>query len=63
MIKENIEELCKKKGMSICQLEKKAGIGNGVIGKWDKSMPSLSNLFKVADALGVTVNTLLKERK
>lgn len=63
MVYENICRLAKKKGMSIHQLEKKAGLC-GVIGRWRKDFnPSYKNLLKVADALGVSVNTLLKERK
>lgn len=63
MVLKNIEELCRKKGTNIHQLELKAGIGNGTIRRWDKSEPSLSSLFKVADALGVSVNSLIREIK
>lgn len=63
MVYENICRLCKKKGMSIHQLELKAGIP-GVVGKWkDKFNPSMKNLKKVADVLGVSVATLLRESK
>ena len=63
MIYENIYRLARKRGMSIHQLEKKAGLC-GVIGRWKTEYnPSMKNLMKVADALGVSVQTLLKEAK
>lgn len=63
MVYENICRIAEKKGMSIHQVEIKSGIGNGVIGRWRKFNPQLKNLKKVSDALGVSVNTLLKEEK
>lgn len=63
MVYENIYRLAKKKGLSIHQLEKKAGLC-GVIGRWRTEYnPSMKNLIKVADALGVSVQTLLREPK
>ena len=63
MVYENICRLAKKKGMSIHQLEQKAGL-KGVISRWrNEYNPSYKNLLKVADALGVSVNTLLREPK
>ena len=63
MVYENICRLCKKKGISIHQLEQKAGL-TGVIGRWRNEFnPSMKNLNKVADALGVSVATLLRESK
>lgn len=49
----NIQHLCIDKGMTIRQLEMKAGIGNGAIGKWRFASPKLSTLQRVADALNV----------
>lgn len=62
MLYDNICRLAKKKGMTIHQLEQKAGVV-GMIGRWRKYNPQLKNLMKVADALGVTVNTLLREEQ
>lgn len=55
-----MKELAEKKHISLKQLEVKAGIGNGTIGKWREANPSVDTLKKVADALGVTVSTLVK---
>lgn len=62
MVYENICRIAKKKGMSIHQVEKAAGL-NGVIGRWKIYNPQMRNLKKVADALGVSPMTLLKEPK
>lgn len=61
MILENITKLCKKKGISIAKLEKECGIGNGTIGCWDNSSPTVSKLKAVADHFGVTVDDLIRE--
>lgn len=53
-----IRELCKKNKTSIAALERQLGFGNGVIGRWDKSIPNYDRLSAVADALGVTVSEL-----
>ena len=58
---DKIRELCKKNGTSIFKLEKQLGFGNGVIGRWDKAVPSYERLSAVASALGVTVAELTGE--
>lgn len=63
MIFEAISRWCEKKNITIKQLEKKAGLKNGAIGKWKTCSPTLKNLEKVADALGLSVNTLIREAK
>ena len=40
-------------------MEKKAGLGNGVIGKWRKYSPQISTIQKVANALDIPVDKLL----
>lgn len=58
---DKIRELCKKNGTSIYKLEKQLGFGNGVIGRWDTSIPSYERLTAVATALGVPVTELTGE--
>ena len=53
--------LCKERRITFCKLERECGIGNGIIGRWKASAPSITNLKKVADYLGVTVDELLKD--
>lgn len=59
MLLYNIRLLCTKKPTSIAKLERALGIGNGTIGRWDKSSPSVENVQKVAEYFGVTVDELL----
>lgn len=63
MVYENISRLCEKKGITIKQLEEKAGLKNGAVGKWRTHSPTVKNLQKVAEFFGVTINYLLREEK
>lgn len=60
MIFENIKEIGKKKGMSISAIEKKAKLGNGTIGGWKNSSPTVEKLGAVAKVLDTTVDELIK---
>lgn len=60
IIYEKIKALCEERGISIAALEKDAGVGNGVIGKWRESAPNVDTLAKVAAALGVPLIKLLE---
>lgn len=60
---ETVKELCEKRNISIAKLEREAGLGNGTISAWRKYEPNLSTLTKVADALGVSVTTLINKSK
>lgn len=59
MIYKRIVALCKKNGISISGLEKTAKLGNGTIGKWRVSSPSVGNLKAVADYFGVSIDSLI----
>ena len=61
MIFDKVKKLCDDRGISIRQLEINAGIGNGVVSGWKESIPMSDTLRKVAKALNVTVDELLKE--
>ena len=61
MIATKIKELCKQRGLSVAEVEKAAGIGNGVIRRWDEKSPTFNKLKPVADVLGVTVDELTRE--
>ena len=60
MIYDKIKILCEKKKISICALEKAAGLGNGTIGGWKTKSPTLDKLQAVAKVLGVKVSKLLE---
>lgn len=49
MLYEKIKSLCKERGIRISKVEKDCNIGNATIRKWDKSVPRIDTLKKVAD--------------
>ena len=49
-----------EKKISVTYLERKAGLGNGTISKWNDSSPTVANLQEVAKVLKVKVNKLLE---
>lgn len=61
MLYQNIVVLCKGKGISISKLEKETGLGNGTVGRWEKSSPSVENVKKVADYFQVSVDYLISQ--
>lgn len=58
MICENIKALCTKNGISLSELERATGIGNGVIRRWNDMSPRLDLITRVAEYFGVTVDYL-----
>ena len=60
---DRIKSLASQKNLSIRQVEVACGIGTRTIYKWDKTKPSASNLKKVADFLGTTMEFLMEVEK
>ena len=60
-----IDQFCKLHGLSRTELEVAAGLSNGSIGKWERSVygPSISQLMKVANYFRVSVDALLVNGK
>lgn len=58
-VKERIQFLCKKNGITSKSLEEHLGFGKGYISKIDKAAPNLSKIKPIADYFGVTVDYLL----
>jgi len=56
---DRIRDLAAARGESLASVEKKVGIGNGTIRKWDVSSPSVAIVKKVADFLSTTVDYLI----
>ena len=54
-----IKALCRDAGITIQQLEKDLGMGNGAISKWEKSVPKADSLYKVSQRLNVSMEYLL----
>ena len=55
----NIHRLCKENKIAIAKLEKEVGLSNSSISKWTNSVPSSTNLKKVADYFNVSADYLL----
>lgn len=62
MIYTNIKREAGKKNMSIRHIEQTAGLSNGSVAKWNVVSPSVENLKKVADLLGVKIEKLLIDK-
>lgn len=56
---DKIKTLCKEKKITVAELERKTGISNGQIRKWDSSTPGIDKLELVADYFDVSVDYLL----
>ena len=56
----NIHRICRERDITIAELERAAGLGNGVIRKWDQASPTLRTVVAVAEYLGVSIDDLLK---
>lgn len=57
--KERVRELAQNRHMTIAEVERKIGISNGTIGKWDKQSPSQKTASKVANYFNVSVDYIL----
>lgn len=60
---DRIKELCTNAKMTIAELEIKALLSNGSIGKWKKSVPKADTLNKVAQILNTSLEYLLTGNK
>lgn len=61
MIYSNVKKVADEKGLSIYEVEKRAELPNGTIGKWRTAVPRVDNLKKVAAVLGVKIDLLVRE--
>lgn len=57
---DKVKEIADERKMTICALEKEAGVGNGVIGKWRKSVGNIETVKKVAAVLEVPIDELVR---
>ena len=61
MIYNNVCQVARQKGISINSIEKETDLGTGSLCKWNSVSPTVRNLKKVADYLGVSIEELLAE--
>lgn len=50
-IYDNVKEACKEKGISVMELEEELNFARSSIYKWNKHLPSVEKLKKVAERL------------
>lgn len=62
-LKERIQELCKRKNISMNQLEQELGFGKGYISKLGKSTPNATKIQQIARFLDVTVDYLISGKE
>jgi transcriptional regulator with XRE-family HTH domain len=61
MLSDTIRALCKEKGITVCELERKTDIANGTVNKWDEDAnPRIRTLYAVAQSFGCTVDDLIR---
>jgi len=59
-IYKNILEIANRDGLSLNEIERRAGVGHGSISRWKTQDPTVTNLLKVAKALKVKITVLIK---
>lgn len=57
---ESIKYFCRNTGKTIAGLERELGYARGTIARWDKHSPNVARVQEVADALGTTVDALMR---
>lgn len=55
----NISALCKKRGISLAELERQCDLKPRTIYRWDSNTPSVDKVKAVADFFDVTVDSIL----
>lgn len=58
MIYTKVKALAEKEGITIAALERKVGLANGTIGRWDTFSPNVKSLQKVSRYFGVSLDNL-----
>lgn len=62
-MRERIKALVHERGMTIKGVERRCGLKDGTIRRWDKHIPRADNLSAVAGVLGTTVEYLMGNSK
>ena len=57
---DEIRKIANDRNLSIKELERRAGVANGSVGKWSVCSPMVASLEKIAATLGVPVSKLIE---
>ncbi|WP_412059277.1 helix-turn-helix domain-containing protein [Enterococcus casseliflavus] len=60
---DSVKKAAEAKGVSIRKTEIDLDFSNGSISKWNKSVPSVDKLLKVADYLEIPISDLLSKKQ
>ncbi|MBT2718802.1 helix-turn-helix domain-containing protein [Bacillus sp. ISL-57] len=58
-----IKILCDEKKVTFAEVERKVGLSNGQIRRWDSSSPKIENIQKVADFFDVSTDYLIGRKQ
>lgn len=61
MLVDKVKSFCDEREITLAELERCVGLGNGTVARWDEKRPSVDRVAKVAEFFGVTVDELLKK--
>lgn len=61
MLYDNVKAICDEKKISIGRMEKDVGLSNGSVCKWNENEPGIRKVQKVANYLGVPIESLLED--
>jgi transcriptional regulator with XRE-family HTH domain len=59
LLVKKIQELCRRNNTNFAQLERALGFSNGMLQKWDRSVPGLDKVQAVADYFKISIDELL----
>ena len=60
-IYDRVREICEKQNRSVQEVAKEAGIHPKSVAKWNKNTPSVLAAYRIANALNVSIESLLKD--
>lgn len=59
-IYDRVREICEQQNRSVNEVSKEAGIHPKSVAKWNKNIPSVLAAYRMATALNVSIESLLK---
>ena len=61
MLYDSVKTICDEKKISVGRMEKDIGLSNGSVCKWNENEPGIRKVQKVAEYLGVSIESLLED--